>query len=154
MSTVYTEIRFFRSESVFEHRKIREFHDGRINLYSIIPFTGWGLFFGIILSFLDVPNFSFAEGDFSCSPKPPYEASRYVEPAKNPKSLSLNLTDNGDGTIVDVDSRLLWTKKIATPILGNASHGRSLWIMWRSLMLEDFQIGECLRSGNWLRFMI
>ncbi|MBC8288322.1 MAG: DUF1566 domain-containing protein [Nitrospinae bacterium] len=61
---------------------------------------------------------SYADEKFSCTPRPPYEASHYVEPLLEPGISKLHLIDNEDGSIVDSDSGLLWTKKDSYADLG------------------------------------
>jgi len=70
-----------------------------------------GLFIWIVLDAMVWPGLSFSDESISCTPHPPYEAPQYVEPVLEPEISNLHLIDNKDGTITDLDSGLLWTKK-------------------------------------------
>lgn len=48
--------------------------------------------------------------EIPCRLDPPYEAPKYVDPPKVPASES-QLKDNGDGTITDPATGLMWTQK-------------------------------------------
>jgi hypothetical protein len=77
-----------------------------------------GFFIWVMLDGRVTPMPSYADENFSCTPHPPYEAPQYVEPLLEPEISKLHLIDNGDGTIVDSDSGLLWTKKDSYADLG------------------------------------
>ena len=68
----------------------------------------WRLVSVLVLIFI-TSNSAIGE-DFPCRQAPPYEAPEYVDPPKLPVSKS-NLEDNGDGTLTDPDTGLMWTKK-------------------------------------------
>jgi len=54
---------------------------------------------------------SSAKGEeIPCRQAPPYEAPEYVDPPKLPASKS-HLKDNGDGTLTDPATGLMWTQK-------------------------------------------
>lgn len=55
---------------------------------------------GVVLLWIDVPR-GFADRE-------PYEAPPYVAPP--PPQSRLHLLDNGDGTLTDPDSKLMWAK--------------------------------------------
>lgn len=69
----------------------------------------------IILMILWLPAVSFA-GVKDIGPREPYVASQYVPP--RPPVSRLHLKDNGDGTITDPDSGLMWTQKDSHADLG------------------------------------
>jgi len=69
----------------------------------------WNLALGLVLIF-SFPNTLWSQ-EMPCRPKPPYEAPAYKTlPEETPKS-KLRLKDNGDGTLTDLDLRLMWTQK-------------------------------------------
>jgi len=69
----------------------------------------WNLALGLALIVVS-PNSTTAQ-EMPCRPKPPYEAPEYKTlPKKTPKS-KLRLKDNSDGTLTDLDLRLMWTQK-------------------------------------------
>ena len=49
--------------------------------------------------------------EMSCQPKPAYEAPQYVAPPQQSPQPMLRLIENGDGTITDPDSGLMWAQK-------------------------------------------
>ena len=65
----------------------------------------FALFFSVLANF---PGNSFAGID-DIGPPSGYEAPQYVPPP--PPASKLHLIDNGDGTISDPDSGLMWTQK-------------------------------------------
>ena len=75
-------------------------------LFFCMRFSLW-----VVAGIMTAPGSSFADKDFSCSPKPPYEAPKFIEPQRKPEISKLHLVDNKDGTNTDADSGLLWTKK-------------------------------------------
>jgi hypothetical protein len=46
-----------------------------------------------------------------CRHNPPYEAPEHVTPPAETPESKLRLKDNEDGTLIDPDSRLMWTQK-------------------------------------------
>ena len=71
-----------------------------------LPFIFLALFF---------PNTSFA-GVMDIGPRAAYEAPTYVPPP--PPESKIHLIDNGDGTLSDADSKLIWTHKDSYAHLG------------------------------------
>jgi len=64
-----------------------------------------------MMNTLIVSNFSSANEILHCTHRPPYEAPPYKEPLKKTEISKLHLIPNGDGTLTDPDSGLLWTQK-------------------------------------------
>ncbi|MZH02951.1 MAG: DUF1566 domain-containing protein [Nitrospinae bacterium] len=92
-----------------------------LQINPVSPSSGFpsSIFYLLIATFIFIlPNFSFADDKFSCTPKPPYTAPQYVEPSKQEETSKKRLIDNKDGTITDPDSGLLWTKKNSYADLG------------------------------------
>ena len=71
-----------------------------------------------VINIIVVPSFSSANEISHCTHRPPYEAPPYKEPAKKTKPSKLHLILNGDGTLTDPDSGLLWTQKDSYADLG------------------------------------
>lgn len=72
-------------------------------------FLKWYLALGLALIVVS-PNSTTAE-EMPCRLKPPYEAPAHqTPPAETPKP-KLRLKDNSDGTLTDLDLRLMWTQK-------------------------------------------
>ena len=69
----------------------------------------WNLALGLVLIVVS-PNSTTAE-EMPCRPKPPYEAPAYKAPPAATRESNLRLKDNGDGTLTDLDLRLMWTQK-------------------------------------------
>lgn len=49
--------------------------------------------------------------EMPCLPKPPYEAPEYIAPPPKSQKSKLHLKDNGDGTITDLNTELMWSQK-------------------------------------------
>ena len=71
-----------------------------------------------IINIIIVPSFSSANEILHCTHRPPYEAPPYEEPLRKPEISKLHLILNGDGTITDSDSGLLWAQKDSYADLG------------------------------------
>lgn len=67
------------------------------------------LIYGLILIVVS-PNKVRSEG-ISCLPKPPYEAPEYIPPPLNPLQSKSHLIDNENGTITDLGTGLMWSRK-------------------------------------------
>lgn len=76
----------------------------------------WLLVVTVFIS-LARPHSSFAK-DPVCEIKPPYTAPPYIPPMAETPESRLRLEDNGDGTITDPDSRLMWAKADSYADLG------------------------------------
>ena len=44
--------------------------------------------------------------------------------------MSERFTDNGDGTITDNQTGLMWTKDAGTPTVGSCAGGIKNWYVW------------------------
>jgi len=69
----------------------------------------WNLALGLVLIFV-FPNTLWSQ-EMPCRPKPPYEAPTHKTPPTEIQESKLHLKDNGDGTLTDRDSNLMWTQK-------------------------------------------
>jgi len=72
---------------------------------------------GLPLALIFVTSTSIAAERMPCRPDPPYEAPRYVDPPKLPSSKS-HLQENGDGTLTDPDTGMMWAQKDSYADLG------------------------------------
>ncbi|MEK9629457.1 MAG: DUF1566 domain-containing protein [Nitrospinota bacterium] len=95
------------------------------------------LFFGVVFLTIAVPESSWSNETIHCTPAPAYQAPPYVEPKKEPEISKLHLIDNGDETITDLDSGLLWTKKDSYADLGKC-------LNWQ----ESLDYVEKLKTGG------
>ncbi len=71
-----------------------------------------------VMNITTIPSFSSANEIPHCTHRPPYEAPPYKEPLKKTEPSKLHLILNGDGTLTDPDSGLLWTQKDSYADLG------------------------------------
>jgi len=53
-----------------------------------------------------------------CKPEEPYVAPRFVPPPLESRESKIHLIDNGDGTLTDPDTRLMWAQKDSYADLG------------------------------------
>ncbi len=89
-----------------------KFADTKQPIFAIF-FISWTLISAII------PLNIFADERFECSPERlPYEAPQYIEPYREPEISKLHLIANGDGTVTDPDSGLMWAEKDSYSDLG------------------------------------
>jgi len=72
-------------------------------------FLKWNLALGLVLIVVS-PNSTTAE-EMPCRPKPPYEAPEHIVPPLKLTVSKSHLLDNGDGTLTDRESGLMWTQK-------------------------------------------
>ncbi len=56
--------------------------------------------------------------DPSCKLEEPYAAPQYVPPPIESRESKIRLRDNGDGTLTDLDTRLMWAQKDSYADLG------------------------------------
>jgi hypothetical protein len=75
----------------------------------------WNLAFGLVLIFIS-SNSATAE-EIPCRLSPPYEAPEYVDPPRLPPSKS-RLQDNGNGTLTDSGTGMMWAQKDSYADLG------------------------------------
>ena len=68
----------------------------------------WSLVLGWIFVLVST-DFALAE-ELPCRLDPPYEAPAYVDPPDAPASKS-HIRDNGDGTLTDMVTGMMWTQK-------------------------------------------
>lgn len=69
----------------------------------------WALTLGLVL-ILAFPDTVWSQ-KIPCILEPPYEAPEYKAPPAETRKSKLQLKDNGDGTLTDPDSNLMWTQK-------------------------------------------
>jgi hypothetical protein len=83
-----------------------------LQVFFRVKFAFW------VMNIIIAPSFSSANEILQCTHSPPYEASPYKEPLKKTETSKLHLTPNGDGTLTDSDSGLLWAQKDSYADLG------------------------------------
>lgn len=76
--------------------------------FSISGHRQWSLVLGTVIVFVSL-QYATAE-ELPCRLDPPYEAPKYVDPPKESLSKSV-LQDNGDGTLTDSATGMMWTQK-------------------------------------------
>jgi hypothetical protein len=69
----------------------------------------WNLALGLVLIVVS-PNSTTAE-EMPCRPTPPYKAPAHKAPLVEIQKSKLNLIDNGDETLTDSNTKLMWAQK-------------------------------------------
>ncbi|UCD10979.1 MAG: DUF1566 domain-containing protein [Nitrospinaceae bacterium] len=82
--------------------------DGIRCILAFRAFRGLGFTLLILIGFFSAPASAL---DPSCKLEEPYEAPKFVPPPLEPRESKTHLIDNGDGTLSDPDTGLMWAQK-------------------------------------------